>query len=378
MNRWTMAAATVLLAACGNGEARPTSGAGASPSAAAQAASVKSESRQFRDWYAVCDNGNACVAYTGGVAAWVRVGMDAGPQAQPTIHFGLWPDGGEETLGAPISLVIDGRRHATTPGPDDTSSAVIPASDVRAVLTELAAASSISLVSGDQTAELPAAGASATLLWFDERQGRLDTTTALIRRGQRAASAVPAAPDLPVIAAAPAVSQAGFTAALDPVNTDDEDDNAVPPAALEAVPAVKQCRENTSFNDYLRKAVTASRLNATTELWGIPCDSGAYNVSYTYFLTGAGGADPRPVSFPDADGKPMEGADGTEDWLINPAYDPATRTLSAFAKARGLGDCGVSQTWTWTGRGFVLSREQVMSDCFGMVSDFWPTTFRSR
>ena len=378
MNRWTMAAATVLLAACGNGEARTVGGAGASPSAAAQAASVKSESRQFRDWYAVCDNGNACVAYTGGVAAWVRVGMDAGPQAQPTIHFGLWPDGGEETLGAPISLVIDGRRHATTPGPDDTSSAVIPASDVRAVLAELAAASSISLVSGDQTAELPPAGASASLLWFDERQGRLDTTTALIRRGQRAVSVVPAAPELPVIAAAPAVSQAGFTAALDPVNTDDEDDNAVPPAALEAVPAVKQCRENTSFNDYLRKAVTASRLNATTELWGIPCDSGAYNVSYAYFLTGAGGTDARPVAFPDADGKLMEGADGTEDWLINPAYDPATRTLSAFAKARGLGDCGVSQTWTWTGRGFVLSREQVMSDCFGMVSDFWPTTFRSR
>ncbi|WGM46683.1 hypothetical protein KOAAANKH_01556 [Brevundimonas sp. NIBR10] len=378
MNRWTMAAATVLLAACGNGEARTAGEPGASSTAATQAAIVKSESRQFRDWYAVCDNGNACVAYTGGVAAWVRVGIDAGPQARPTIHFGLWPDGGEENLGAPISLVIDGRRHATTPGPDDTSSAVIPARDVRAVLAELAAARTISLVSGDQTAELPAAGASASLLWFDERQGRLDTTTALIRRGQRAASAVPAAPDLPVITAAPAVSQTGFTTALDPINTDDEDDNAVPPAALEAVPAVRQCRENTAFNDYLRKAVTASRLNATTELWGIPCDSGAYNVSYAYFLAGAGGADPRPVSFPDADGKAMQGADGTEDWLINPAYDPATRTLSAFAKARGLGDCGVSQTWTWTGRAFVLSREQVMSDCFGMVSDFWPTTFRSR
>ena len=378
MNQWTMAAATVLLAACGNGEARTAGGTGASLASPVQAAAVKSESRQFRDWYAVCDNGNACVAYTGGVAAWVRVGMDAGPQAQPTIHFGLWPDGGEESHGAPISLVIDGRRHATTPGPDDTSSAVIPTSEVRTVLAELAAAKAVSLVSGDQTAELPTAGVSASLLWFDERQGRLDTTTALIRRGQRAASVVPSAPALPVIAAAAAISQTGFTTSLDPMNTDDDDNNAVAPAALEALPAVKQCRENTAFNEYLGKAVTASRLDASTELWGIPCDSGAYNVSYAYFLTGAGGANPRPVSFPAADGKPIEGAEGADEWLINPAYDPTTRTLSAFAKARGLGDCGVAQTWTWTGRAFALSREQVMSDCFGMVSDFWPTTFRSR
>jgi len=36
------------------------------------------------------------------------------------------------------------------------------------------------------------------------------------------------------------------------------------------------------------------------------------------------------------------------------------------------------QTWTWTGQAFVLSREQMMEECWGMISDFWPTTWRTR
>ena len=63
---------------------------------------------------------------------------------------------------------------------------------------------------------------------------------------------------------------------------------------------------------------------------------------------------------------------------MNPDYDPESRTMTAFAKGRGIGDCGVDQSWTWTGEAFVLDRERVMSDCFGITSEFWPTTFRSR
>jgi len=378
MIRIVTGATMLLLLACGHGGATDAVSAEV-PLAGATSLrpGEMSVSRRFRDWSAVCDNGNGCVAYTGGIAAWIRVGMEAGPGAEPTIRLGMWPDGGG-ALAGPLYLVIDGRRHVTTPGPEDTSSALVPQVDVRAIIAELTAARTISLAAGDQDANLPAGGVSASLLWFDERQGRLDTVTALVRRGGRPASTVPLAPALPFVTVAPAVSQAGFETSLMPMNSDEDRPNAVPSAALEADPGVRQCRENTAFNDYLGKAVTASRLDASTELWGIPCDSGAYNVSYLYFLTGPGGIDAREVRFPDKDGRPIEGADGAAEWLVNPAYDPATRTLTALAKGRGPGDCGVFQTWTWTGRSFALSGEQVMSDCFGMVLDFWPTTFRSR
>ncbi|HEX8470646.1 MAG TPA: DUF1176 domain-containing protein, partial [Brevundimonas sp.] len=207
----------------------------------------------------------------------------------------------------------------------------------------------------------------------------LDTMTALLRTGAKPASSVPPSPVLPVITAAPAVSQTGFNTPLDPLNADETTRAAVPPPSLEALPAVKLCRENTAFNEGVQKAVTASRLNAATELWGIPCDSGAYNINYAFYMTSPQGTDPRVVNFPGVDGVQIPTAeDGDHGWLTNPSYDPTTRTLIAFAKGRGLGDCGVAQSWTWTGQAFVLNREQVMSDCFGMTSELWPTRFRSR
>jgi hypothetical protein len=380
MRKLWMGVAALALAACGEQSAARADGAAGAPSGPAAAAvpAMKSESKTFRDWYAVCDNGNLCAAYSGGSTGWILIQMDAGPAARPTVRVGMWPEGGDE-LKTPISVVIDGKSYPTSVGPDDTSSARLSGGDAHVVITQLAAGHAASLSSDGQTVDIPVAGISASLLWFDERQGRLDTTTALIRKGTKPASAVPAAPDLPHIVAAPAVSQTGFTASLDPMNAADADNNAKPSAALEAVPAIKSCREGTAFNEYLQKSVTASRLNATTELWGIPCDSGAYNASYAYYLTGPGGTNPRLVNFPGVNGPTTPtGADGDNGWLVNPAYDPATRTLTAFAKGRGLGDCGVAQSWTWTGQAFVLNREQVMSDCWGMVSDFWPTTFRSR
>lgn len=377
MNRIILAATALTLAACGQaGDAKPAASAPGQPAAsAAPGAAVRSESRTFRDWYAVCDNGNLCATYSGGSTGWIRISLDAGPAAQPTIHLGMWPEG--EALPGPLVVVIDGQRHATLPDPDDSGRATVPADQVASVVTALNAGKSLSLAAGTQTVDIPISGSSAALLWIDERQGRLDTPTALVRKGARPASSVPTAPALPVVVAAPAIDQSGFKTIKDPADPMAAD-NAVAPTALEAVPAVKTCRADTAFNPYLQKAVSVARLDVRTELWGVPCDGGAYNFSYAYFLTGPGGANARAVAFPMQDGGPARTAEGHSDLLVNPQYDPKTRTLSAFAKARGLGDCGVAQTWTWTGQAFVLSREQVMQDCWGMASDFWPTTYRSR
>lgn len=380
MKQITITALALILTACGQAgqaaqspEASTTAASDASQPAGG--AAVASESRTFRDWYAVCDNGNACAAYSGGSTGWLKISQEAGPSARPAVQLGMWPEG--EALPGPLGVVIDGKRFAATPSPEDTAIASIPADQVPAFLAALLAGKSLALVAGAQKTEISTAGSSASMLWIDERQGHLDTVTALSRRGDRPASSVPAAPALPVILAAPAVAQEGFKRAVDPEDPMDRP-NAIPPAALEAVPAVKKCRADTAFNPYLQKAVTADRLAQGVELWGVPCDGGAYNFSYAYFITGAGGAGARQVLFPDQDGNTDHSREGDTDLLVNPAYDAKTRTLTAFAKARGLGDCGVAQTWTWTGQAFVMSREQVMQDCWGMSSDFWPTTFRSR
>ncbi|MGZ9114997.1 MAG: DUF1176 domain-containing protein [Brevundimonas sp.] len=336
----------------------------ASPAeASAPASSARSESRRFRDWLAVCDNTNDCVAF--GPASegtgWVRVGSAPGPAGARTVSVGFWPSSGDGLTG-PITLTLDGRRHVATPiagDHDPVGVAEVRAAEAAAVASGLAAGQTLTLAGGGETIPMSLSGASAALLWIDERQGRLETPTALVRKGSRAASSVPGPAPAPQVVAAPPIAQTGFG-----------DTGQTLPPALEAVAAVKACRAETGESG-LSDEVMSARLDASTELWAVPCFAGAYNIGHDWYLTGPGGRNPRAVSLSSASG---ESGAGT----INGGYDASARTISAFSKGRGIGDCGTASTWTWTGRSFVLSAETAMTECSGVPADFWPTTWSTR
>lgn len=360
----------LLMAACGRsdgkaetaapGSAAPTAAttAAGAPAEAAPGPAVRSESRKFRDWLAVCDNTNQCVAF--GPAAdrtgWVRVAASPGPDGRQTVALGVWGD----TSASPgsVSFDIDGRRFAarSEQGSDDFR---VAARDVPAVITALGAGKAMTVGTGEPTA-VSLSGAAAALLWIDERQGRLDTVAALVRRGTRPASAIPAPPAAPVVVPAHPIAQGGYG-----------DSGTTLPAAIEALPAVRACREETGHSDWIQKEVMSARLDASTELWAVPCFAGAYNIGHDWYLSDIGGRNPRPLQLASADG---ETATGT----INGGYAANARTLVAFAKGRGPGDCGSARTWTWTGRAFVLSAESEMTECWGVPPDQWPTTWRTR
>lgn len=384
MRMVTLLAAAAALAGCGDGGATgetegpqgPVAAAPSpdSPGPAQTAPAMRTEVREFRDWRAVCDNGNACVAWTGSdTAGWLRVAMEPGPDAVPRVDAGSWAFGGPDQNADTLRLRIDGRDQSLRAGPRDAANAEAGAARGRALVAGIVAARSLGLSSNGQAGALPASGASAALLWIDERQGRLDTTTALVRRGDRAASTVPAPPPLPVVRQAPAVAQTGFEGAANPMA--DEPPGLRVPAAIEARAEVKACRAEN--NEYLNKAVLAARLDASTVLWGVPCGSGAYNATYVLYLADATGGNVRPAALPTREPRKAN-AEG-DLWLVNPVYDPPTQTLTVFPRGRGLGDCGTIQTWTWTGRaGFALKQERFMGDCHGMTPDYWPTTWRTR
>lgn len=349
----------------------PDAGAGPTAQAAPAGPAMRPEIREFRDWRAVCDNGNACVAWTGSnEGGWLRIGMEAGPGARPTVVASEGFDGADDPAA---QLWIDGREFALRAEARDAANADASEARARALLSAVAAARSISLRLEDRTIDLPASGASAALLWIDERQGRLGTTTALLRRGDRPADSTPAAPALPVIRPAPPVAQTGFAAA-NPMEDEPPGDLRLP-AAIEALGEVKACREES--NEYLDKAILAARLDASTVLWGVPCGSGAYNATYVLFLARPDGTGVRPAVLPHWEPRRQDGEGDL--WLVNPQYDPAAQTLTVFPRGRGLGDCGTIQTWTWTGPGgFALKEERFMGDCQGMSPDHWPTTWRTR
>jgi hypothetical protein len=357
--RLTTIAIGLMLAACSaepGAAAPPAKAAGPAGAQAAATGETASARRGFRDWMAICDNGNACYAFTAATdgTGWIRIARQPGRDARPEVAVGYWAPEGE--VGPP-SLNIDGEVYTLTPITEYPLVGEVSADRVTNVVRGLADGRSAQVGSAG---DLSLSGASAALLWIDERQGRLDTVTALRRRGGRPAAAVAPPPSLPVVTPAPAVSQAGFG-----------DKGQTLPAALEALPVVIACRTDTADTEWVQKEVMSARLDATTELWAVPCFMGAYNMGHEWFITGPGGRDPRPARLTST-------SDDPTSTTINAGYSPETRTITAFAKARGIGDCGSASTWTWTGREFVLTKELEMAECWGVPVDYWPTTWRTR
>ena len=370
-----LAASALALSACGDRQAAssPAPSAPAAPSGAAPAEPppvlrTRAETRQFRDWSATCGNDGTCWAFGFApefAAGWVRIALVPGPGAQPDIRFGYWPDA-EAGAAKTVALVIDGRSYPATL--DAASEAEAPiglaAGDPRPLIDAMIQGKAMTIRAAS-TQVVSLNGAAAALLWIDEKQGRLNTPTALIRRGDRPASAVPVAPSPPVVTPAPAVDQSGFG-----------DTGQSLPAALRMRTEVGNCLKQSSM-PAVRDMVMSARLDARTELWAAPCGAGAYNVTHVWYVTGPGGSDPRPAVLAGTSG-PGADPERPDNSTVNGEYDPRTRTLSAFAKGRGLGDCGALQTWTWTGDRFVLSRESVMGECAGVPADLWPVAWRTR
>ena len=312
------------------------------------AAADPQELRTFADWTVGCDNGLLCQAV--GLmpeddydAATMMVRRGPAADAVPEIAFSM------AAAEAPF-VEVDGKRFEIAkiaPEPEGRADAA----QVRAFLDALVAGKSAALVGADgkRIAAVSPEGASAALLHMDDRQRRVGTTTALVRRGDKPASAVPAPPPLPVVVMPPA--------------------SAAPPrmASPAAVAAAREDMTCESPED--EEAAHAHRLDARHSLVLVPvkCGSGAYNfLSVALVVDESGTA--RPGAF-ERDPK------GDQNWLMNADWVPEERRLTTYNKGRGIGDCGISQDYAWDGARFRLVHQDEMDDCRGSLD--WITTWRA-
>jgi hypothetical protein len=210
--------------------------------------------------------------------------------------------------------------------------------------------------SGPPLASSSLTGLAAAFLHMDERQRRLGTTGALIRRGPRADRAVPAAPPLPRVIQPRPVGGA--------------------PRALSVAAATRLIGPDRARCDYAQRSVRprAIRLDARHSLALVehPCGNGAYNVFTSAFIVDEAGR-ALPATLDSDSGMGPDRAN--PHVLVNADWDPGTRRLSGFARGRGLGDCGVEQEYAWDGARFRLVRRSEMGECRGSVD--YITTWRA-
>jgi hypothetical protein len=331
------------------------------------AAAADPSSKTFRDWIAGCDNLKSCTAMSLPAEidehiAFIRFERAAGLNVVPKLVIRVRA----EKLAAPLAAELDldgtpfpapGRKLPATIAYDENAAIGLSAADSEALIAATRKATKLTVTIAGKSLDLSLSGSVAALLWIDEQQGRLGTTSALIRKGPGETS--PAAPALPVIVAkgtaAPAIpdkSAKALTTALR------KQLKRLDPDLCEDAPA-----------DVDTDAVWP--LAGGARLVGLFCSRGAYNVSTGFWIVqGTDVAKARKALFSQFDGKP-------DNMLVNADYDPASGQVSFYNKGRGIGDCGASGNYAWTGSGFAMTAFSEMGECKGITADDWITLFRS-
>ncbi len=333
------------------------------------------EARQFRDWYAACDNLRNCSAYGFGT-------QDASPSAYLRIERGASPDAVaaltitvDMSSGSTFGLQFDDR---TLPGLPSgnlrgeegdghdmrrvriqlTPALVASMRKAKAIVVTRTDPPARKLDAGDRRSTISMSGATAALLWIDDRQQRLDTPTAFVRSGGKAPDAMLPLPAAPVIVAAK--PQSGTAPKPDP-------------AILAQVRKVCEGDDRAALED-------SAALSPTLFLYSYACPdmSGAYNMNGVFMIVAAGNPKAaRAVDFV----WPFKMADQPQDHprtlATNASFDPKSMELQTFNKGRGIGDCGTAETWVFDGRAFRLAELSMMSECMGVPPDDWPVLYRA-
>lgn len=327
--------------------------------AAVAAAAQPSEVRTFQDWTVACDNGLTCEAVAllpenaeGDVQweQWVTLTLRRGGRAgdPPSLIMQGYD-------GSPAALLADGQ--ALPVRLSESVDGVTVTGDERLLVETLRSARVLDVrdAAGTSLGRISLAGASAAMLYMDEKQHRLDTVTAMVRRGSRPASAVPAPPALPQVRMAPPPTD-------EPLSIDT--------AIVAGFRRRFECHEYDVREDSDFETI---QIATGTTLVLVPCGSGAYNFSSVPVIARRrGGRIVTELALFDrqwglrSEGHPL---------LINADWDAEERRLREFSKARGLGDCGSRADYAWDGAGFRLVHQEEMEECRGSI--YYVTTWRA-
>jgi hypothetical protein len=315
----------------------------------------------FKDWVAGCDNGLACQA--------VALIPESNPDQQLSVVFKR-SEGGSAPLVIEIAgaqskspmyrILVDGKTASSGAISRDSDFVTVSGTAAIKLARSMSTGKAVAVIDGDgaNLGSASLAGAAAALRYIDAQQGRAGTASAIVATGKRNAAAKTAA--LPVIAAKK----------ITPTNM-------LPDAsALVALSESSPC----AVDRFGSTEDTAYSLGTGTKgpqaLVMLNCGAGAYNQAsgiYTGQRDNAGKWTFAPARF---DYIATElGEKDKVPVLINSDWDAATQSITSYNKARGVGDCGSSESWVWDGAAFRLTAAAMMEECRGSLE--WIPVWRA-
>jgi hypothetical protein len=326
-----------------------------------------SEYREFRDWTVLCSSGLTCTMqfadYEATPVRSIAIERISEPHAPLSLIVGLAPDGDGGAAREPegeIVLSIDGddvgRFSLEEAAFDEELQAWrfdAPAG-IDAILDAMKAGNEMEAALSDEgSLDVSLAGVVASLIFIDERQGRVDRADALERIGDGAVPDTAAAYDIASLADLP-----------DAIRPDFADDGAC------------------SFygDDSMARGIFGLDRGYAGTLIAAPCGpGGAYN--QPFMLYWGDGETMHRMSFPVMD----TAGPSLMQMAYNLDYSAVEDSLTSFFRGRGIGDCGGYYVWQigedGMGATLTLLEQREKGDCDGDYAGgpqewpaVWPTS----
>ena len=325
----------------------------------AMATPIQGFFKNYQDWDLICDNLGTCR-----MAGYQEEGDDpvsilftraAGENAAVEGKLTISPFGEADRdvqVGQDIEIWLNGKSLGTVKHISDENPDKLTEAQTKALLSGLKKESEIRLTYGKTTLKVSDKGAAAAMLKMDEFQQRLNTPSALIRKGQEKHSVL--APQ-----AAPKIQVAYIK---NPSKTELKRGEK----QFDAVLALLRKSADSSASDYCaslhddseQKTITLYSLTHGKVLAEAVCLSGG--ASYTgYYAV-------------------MDNKLSKVEQVLENQYNFASyydKKLDAFIvgllKTDGVGDCWYSQKVGWNGKTFILTKEQTSGSCKRFVGGAW-------
>ena len=318
---------------------------------AAMATSIKAIGENYQDWDLVCDNTGTCR-----MAGYQEEGDDpvsilftraAGENAAVEGKLTISPFGEADRdvqVGQDIEIWLNGKSLGTVKHISDENPDKLTEAQTKALLSGLKKESEIRLTYGKTTLKVSDKGAAAAMLKMDEFQQRLNTPSALIRKGQEkhAVLAPQPAPKIEVVS----------------VNNRKTTELKRGEKQYDNVLALLRKANSCDDEDITSQDITLYPLTQNKVLAEALCASGAYQSTNYYAVLDDKLSKVEQVL---ADQYNGVGGDRKQGYAF----------VRGSYKGRGAGDCWSIQDAVWNGKIFILTSEWTTGSCKRFPDGAW-------
>ena len=317
----------------------------------AMATSIKGIGENYQDWDLICDNLGTCR-----MAGYQEEGDDpvsilftraAGENAAVEGKLTISPFGEADRdvqVGQDIEIWLNGKSLGTVKHISDENPDKLTEAQTKALLSGLKKESEIRLTYGKTTLKVSDKGAAAAMLKMDEFQQRLNTPSALIRKGQEkhAVLAPQPAPKIEVVS----------------VNNRKTTELKRGEKQYDNVLALLRKANSCDDEDITSQDITLYPLTQNKVLAEALCVRGAYQSTNYYAVL---------------DDKLSKVEQVLAEQYNEAGYDEKQgyAFVRGTYKARGVGDCWNGQDAVWNGKIFIRTSEWTTGFCKGFPGGAW-------